>query len=61
MLADFGLELREVDIADTAVLMEAYGVRIPVLHDPRTQAELGWPFGPAELHKWLRHILVPNA
>jgi glutaredoxin len=53
VLADRAVELREVDIADSEDLMEAYGVRIPVLQDADTKAELGWPFDTAALTVWL--------
>ncbi len=56
VLAEAGLELREVDIADDDDLMEAYGLRIPVLRDSTSQAELGWPFDSAGLIRWLSDI-----
>lgn len=56
VLAEAGLELREVDIADDDDLMEAYGLRIPVLQDSASQAELGWPFNSADLMRWLNDI-----
>ncbi len=34
----------EVDIAFDDALMERFGVRIPVLVDEASGAELGWPF-----------------
>lgn len=43
----------EVDIATSQVLLERYGVRIPVLRHPDGR-ELGWPFGPEELAAFLR-------
>nr|WP_067289655.1 glutaredoxin family protein [Marinobacterium profundum] len=39
----------EVDIADEDALVELYGVRIPVLLDEASGAELGWPFDRAGL------------
>lgn len=44
----------EVDIAESESLVEAYGVRIPVLQNTQTGAELGWPFDLAQLQEWLR-------
>ena len=35
---------RKVDIADDDLLVERYGVRIPVLCHVASSAELGWPF-----------------
>jgi hypothetical protein len=43
----------KVDISDSEDLMAQYGVRIPVLKR-RDGAELGWPFGPAELTAFLK-------
>ncbi len=39
----------EVDIALDDVTLERYGVRIPVLVDEISGAELGWPFDQAGL------------
>ncbi len=39
----------EVDIAEDDALVECYGVRIPVLVDEASGAELGWPFDRAAL------------
>ncbi len=33
-----------VDIVDDADLLEQYGTRIPVLHHPWSDQEIGWPF-----------------
>lgn len=43
-----GFEFIQVDIADSDELVERYGVRIPVLGDPRGR-ELDWPFSPEQL------------
>ena len=45
------LDIDSVDIADSEALMEAYGVRIPVIDT--ADGELGWPFSPEELHSFL--------
>jgi hypothetical protein len=44
--------LREVDISESDVLFERYGVRIPVLQAPDGR-ELGWPFDKAGLRVFL--------
>ena len=41
--------VREVDIADDDMLIERYGVRIPVLMREMTGDELGWPFSHGDL------------
>lgn len=46
-----GYQLHEVDIADSDDLIDAYGVRIPVISvDDR---ELGWPFDQTKLMQFL--------
>ena len=44
------------DIADDAVLLERYGVRIPVLLSVATGHELGWPFDALKLRQFLQSI-----
>ena len=43
-----------VDIAQSALLVERYGTRIPVLHRSDTGAELDWPFTRDELINFLQ-------
>jgi hypothetical protein len=38
------LQLTQLDIADDDLLIEKYGIRIPVIQIPATDYELGWPF-----------------
>lgn len=38
------LQVEEVDIADDEALVEAYGIRIPVVRPVNEERELGWPF-----------------
>lgn len=42
-----------VDIAFEDHLVERYGTRIPVLVDPQSGAELGWPFDEQSLASFL--------
>lgn len=42
-----------VDIAYDEGLMERYGVRIPVLVEPASGRELGWPFDANDLVQFL--------
>ncbi len=51
-----GTVLDEVDIADDEALMEAYGIRIPVVKDPRSGKEIGWPFDETQFNAWLRAL-----
>ena len=41
--------LEEIDIANDDQLLEQYGVRIPVLKNPKNGKEIGWPFGPEDV------------
>ena len=47
--AGYDLHIREIEIADSATLMEKYGIRIPVVTRDDEARELGWPFGYEEL------------
>lgn len=58
LLESEGIALREVDIADDDALMEAYGIRIPVLREQSSGAELGWPFDAVQLRSWLQSLRV---
>jgi len=42
-----------VDIAEQEQWQERYAVRIPVLYDPETKQELGWPFDQAEVEDFI--------
>ncbi len=53
MLQDLGVVYDAVEIADSEALVERYGVRIPVLHVPGKDLELGWPFDRRQLSIWL--------
>ncbi|MGR6874507.1 glutaredoxin family protein [Pseudomonas sp. HK3] len=52
-----GFSLVYVDIADDDILVDQYGMQIPIL---RTQNghELGWPFTEDELIHWLEALNV---
>ncbi|MDA1370082.1 MAG: glutaredoxin family protein [Proteobacteria bacterium] len=41
--------LQSVDISADAALVDAYGMRIPVVKNPTTEQEIGWPFQVADL------------
>lgn len=38
------LELKKIDIAEDEALVEAYGIKIPVIKRMDTSEELNWPF-----------------
>lgn len=43
----------KVDISDSDLLFQRYGIRIPVLRSERGE-ELGWPFTAAQLEAFVR-------
>lgn len=43
------LTIEYIDIAEQEQWQEQYAIRIPVLYDPATKQELGWPFDQAAL------------
>jgi hypothetical protein len=46
-------KLELVEIAQDTLLINSYGLRIPVLQRLDTLAELNWPFTEYELHSFL--------
>lgn len=49
LVARQGISVEAIDISSDEALVERYGLLIPVVRNPRTQTELGWPFSEAEL------------
>lgn len=47
------LQLQEVEIADDDLLVERYGVRIPVVQLQGASEDLGWPFTENDLQQYL--------
>ncbi|MFT5421579.1 MAG: hypothetical protein ACI9D5_002337 [Candidatus Endobugula sp.] len=54
LLAPFALKLKEVDIADDDILLEKYGVRIPVIRLEGSIKTMGWPFDTEGVYVWLQ-------
>lgn len=50
------LNWQVIEIAESDDLMERYGIRIPVLRDPISGKELGWPFDASSVMSWLGEI-----
>ncbi len=46
------------DIADDPVLVEQYGLRIPVLYNESNGQQLAWPFDDVQLQRWLQQQLL---
>lgn len=49
----FPLRLELIDISADAELVERYGIRIPVVMKPASDAELGWPFDFSQLQTFV--------
>ncbi len=49
-----GLLVELVDIAESEAMVEAYGLRIPVLRRLEDGEELGWPFDGVALRAFLQ-------
>ena len=47
------LEFHSIDIAGDESLIRKYGLRIPVVRNPDTDIETGWPFTVEDLIKLL--------
>lgn len=52
---EFHLRLQE--ISDSEALVEAYGLRIPVLQVEGSALELGWPFDQAQAFAFLQESI----
>lgn len=53
ILCKTGIEADYIDIAEDDALLEKYGIRIPVLVNVNTGAEIGWPFDVAAISRFL--------
>ncbi|WP_268796772.1 glutaredoxin family protein [Pseudomonas huanghezhanensis] len=53
-LIEHGLLVELIDIAESDVMAEDYGLRIPVLRRTDTGAELDWPFDAGQVVEFLR-------
>ena len=53
VLQTIGVEAEHIDIAEDDVLLEKFGVRIPVVKREDTGAELGWPFDEAAVRRFI--------
>ncbi|HEY8354025.1 MAG TPA: glutaredoxin family protein [Methylophilaceae bacterium] len=49
----YDIELTMTDVSENDLLLERYGLRIPVLRHSMSGNELNWPFGPDELCRFL--------
>ena len=54
MALEAELSWKKTDIADDPVLVESYGIRIPVLRRVDDEVELGWPFDLGQLREFVK-------
>ncbi len=45
-------QLEVIDIAADRELVQNYGIRIPVVKDKASGAEIGWPFSAQDFIRW---------
>ncbi len=43
------VEIETIDISTSEELVEKYGIRIPVVLNPQSKEEIGWPFSYEDL------------
>lgn len=54
--AGLAFDVCEVEISDSESLMEAYGIRIPVVRFDGDKRELGWPFDYQDLIEFIESL-----
>ena len=54
LMASYGLVLEAVEIANSDILLQRYGARIPVLKIESESGELGWPFNQAQVIAFIK-------
>jgi hypothetical protein len=53
-------KVESVDIVSDPELYQRYEFMIPVLYDPKADAELAWPFTGPEVQLWLQSNTLPS-
>ena len=51
------VSVREQEISESEALVEAYGLRIPVVQMEGSSQELGWPFDQAQAYAFIQEAL----
>ena len=51
------LTIEAIDIAEQEQWQEQYAVRIPVLYDPETKKDLGWPFNQSQVKEFINELI----
>lgn len=55
--AGHSIALREQEISESEAMVEAYGIRIPVIQMEGSTSELGWPFDQAQAYGFIVEAL----
>ncbi len=56
LLIQHGLQMDVIDISTDDQLIDKYGIRIPVLHCPGVENDLGWPFSLDDVQSWIASV-----
>jgi len=59
VLERYGLSLEEIDIAESDLLIDRYGIRIPVVACVNAEKDLGWPFTEEQLCRYIEDVILP--
>lgn len=58
IMAEFKqVNIENIDIAEQEQWQEKYAIRIPVLYNPNTKKELGWPFSANQVQAFIDEAL----
>lgn len=55
------LTIEYIDIAEQEQWQEQFAIRIPVLYDPATKQDLGWPFDQADIAAFITTKVIDYA
>jgi len=59
VLERYDLSLEEIDIAESDLLIERYGIKIPVVACANADEDLGWPFTEEQLCRYIEEFISP--
>jgi len=52
-----GIRLRGQEISESVAMVDAYGLRIPVIQLEGAAQDLGWPFDQAQVYQFIQEAL----
>jgi hypothetical protein len=61
LLSHFSLYVQEIDIADSELLLEKYGVRIPLITFENYVGELAWPFDTEAAYAFYQRFIAEQS